>query len=505
MFKNILCLLSLISSLTPISLASQGKEGEKQQLYCKSKEVKKEILSKDSLTYLSIDTSVHSLDEHRMIPPEALKGDMTPFKNVKGTHLLDRIQPYFDWQDGIRQAGLWYFEKASLTAPTTNCAAVSDSERRIQGVNFASQDYLSLSSHPSIKEAAKIAIDDYGVHSAGSPALFGNTKYSLHLEQVIANFLKMQYVALYPTGWGAGFGIIKGLVRPYDHIIMDKLSHACLQEGAFAATANVHQIPHLGNEAVEQKLNEIRTKDRDNAILVITESLFSMDSDSPDLRGLQSICRSHNAFLLVDTAHDLGCIGEKGLGFLEQQDMVGKIDIVMGSFSKTFASNGGFICTNSKAIREYLTFFSGPRAFSNALSPVQTAVIIKAFEIVQSEEGQLLRASMLRNVNYLRDKLIENNFKTKGEPSAIVPVIIGNEGLTRITTRLLADMGIITNIVEFPGVAKDEARLRLQVMANHTFEDIDRLIEGLKKAIPRAKTIMQDIISQEKRTLSAKL
>jgi len=303
----------------------------------------------------------------------------------------------------------------------------------------------------------------------------------------------MESVTLYPTGWGAGFGIITGLMRQKDHIVMDQLSHACLREGAMAATQNVYFCAHLDNSAFEQKLKQIRAVDQTNAILVVTETLFSMDTDSPNIKELQEICYAYHACLLIDVAHDFGCLGENGHGILEEQNMLGKVDLVIGSFSKTFASNGGFIGTNNKAVKEYLSFFSGPRIFSNGISPIQTAAVIKAFEIIESNEGKHLRNKLMENILYLRERLAKIGLPIQGIASPIVPVVIGEEGLTRIIVKLLAEKGVITNIVEFPGVPKRAARLRIQVMANHTKEDIDYFVDNLNESLAQAKILHERI------------
>lgn len=167
-----------------------------------------------------------------------------------------------------------------------------DTGQRFGGVNFGSQDYLSLSSHPAIKQAAMAAIDEYGVHSAGSAAFIGNTRYSLALEREVADFVGMQHAVLFPTGWAAGFGVIKALIRPDDHVVIDGLAHSCLQEGANAATRNVHYHGHLNIASARRHLTRIRERDAENAILVVTESLFSMDSDTPDIAAMQDSAAS---------------------------------------------------------------------------------------------------------------------------------------------------------------------------------------------------------------------
>jgi glycine C-acetyltransferase len=292
---------------------------------------------------------------------------------------------------------------------------------------------------------------------------------------------------LYPTGWAAGYGVIKGLVRPDDHVVMDGLAHACLQEGAYAATRNVHLHGHLNLQSARRHLQRIRNHDSKNGILVVTEGLFSMDSDTPDLVALQDLCREFDARLLVDVAHDLGSLGEDGRGFIGLQGMLGKIDIVMGSFSKTFASNGGFVSCNSPAVRQYLKYYGSSGTFSNALSPVQAATVLKAFDIVRSDEGRALRRRLMDRVLYLRAKLQGAGFELIGNPSAIVPVVVGDEALARIVSRHLPSFGVVANLVEFPAVAKGNARFRLQVMPNHTIEHLDALVDRMTMALAAAQ------------------
>ena len=427
------------------------------------------------------------------IPPAALTGSMRDFRVPGGADLLRRTEGFFKWQDLRRKNSLWPFSRATEDGPGTVCQAQDDSGNKMRGVNFASQDYLSLSSHPAVKSAAKETIDRCGVHSAGSPALVGNTSHSVALERKIADFLKMEEAVLYPTGWAAGFGIIKGLVRSADHVVMDMLSHSCLQEGAHAATTNVHLFRHLDNEYCRNILTKIRSKDKENGILVVTEGLFSMDSDTPDLAALQRLCHEFNATLVVDVAHDLGCLGEDGRGHIGMQNMLGKTDLVMGSFSKTFASNGGFVACKSRAVKEYLRFYSAPATFSNALSPAQAATVLKAFEIVDSAEGRALRAALMANVLNLRQELREADLDYYGDPSAIVCVKMGTEGLARLVSKQLVELGLIANLVEFPAVPKGAARIRMQVMANHSAQNIAQAVQVLKTARQQAELELEGI------------
>jgi glycine C-acetyltransferase len=420
-------------------------------------------------------------------PVEALTGSLREYRDPLGVDLFARVEEFYRWQDLRRRHGYWPYSKSIEDAPQPVCAARDDAGHSFHGVNFASQDYLSLASHPAIKAAAVAAIGEYGVHSAGSAAFLGNTRYSLALQRSIADFLQMEHTVLYPTGWAAGYGVIKGLVRPDDHIVMDGLAHACLQDGAAAATRNVHLHGHLNLQSVRRHLNRIRARDKSNGILVVTEGLFSMDSDTPDIAALQDLCREFDAKLMVDVAHDLGCIGKDGRGHIGLQTMLGKVDIVMGSFSKTFASNGGFVACNSVAVKEYLRYFGSSGTFSNALSPVQSAIVLQAFEIVRSDEGQALRAALMENVLYLRSELERASIEVVGNPSAIVSAKVGDEALARLVSRRLPPLGVVANLVEFPAVAKGSARFRLQVMARHTRDNIDELVMRLRMAVDAAQ------------------
>jgi glycine C-acetyltransferase len=407
---------------------------------------------------------------------------MRDFRTPKGVDLQARAEGFFGWQDLRRRHGLWPFSRSTEESPSTVTAARDDAGGRFRGVNFASQDYLSLSSHPEIKRVALEVIEAFGVHSAGSAALLGNTSHSVVLERRIADFLCMPEAILFPTGWGAGYGVIKGFVRSSDWVVMDALAHTCLQEGANAATRNIALFRHNQVEECREKLEMIRAKHPEAGIMIVTESLFSMDSDTPDLVAMQALAHEFDATFVVDVAHDLGCLGEDGRGHIGMQGMLGKVDLVMGSFSKTFGSNGGFVACRNRAVKEYLRFYSPPCTFSNALSPSQAASVTKAFDIIESAEGAQLRGKLMRNILSLRRQLVQAGFEVYGDPSAIVCVKMGSEALARLVSRRLPEAGLIANLVEFPAVPKGQARFRMQVMAEHTEQNIADAVAALRVA-----------------------
>ena len=421
--------------------------------------------------------------QFKPVPEAALTGSLRDFRSPQGTDLMQRVTGFYKWQDLRRDHDLWPYARSTASAPQARCNALSDAGDSFAGINFASQDYLSLSSHPAIKQAAIEAIGEYGVHSAGSAALLGNTTNSLLLEQGLSAFLGGREIVLYPTGWQAGYGSVQGFVRSDDHVVLDILAHSCLQEGAKAATRNIHYHGHLNLDALTRKLERIRAADTENGILVVTESLFSMHSDTPDLAAMRALCDRFNATLLVDCAHDLGSVGDDGLGHLGLQNAMDSADIIIGSFSKTFASNGGFIAVKTRAAAEYLKYYSATHTFSNALSPVQAATVLTALKIVRSEEGRVLRRKLMDNILYLRAELSRAGLEVLGDPSPIVPVSLGLEGVGRFASRHLMARGGIANLVEYPAVPQGGARFRFQVMASHSRQDIEEVVTILASAM----------------------
>jgi glycine C-acetyltransferase len=430
---------------------------------------------------------------------------LVDFARPTGPALLDRTAPFDRFVLDRQAEGLWPCSRSlDSVAATTATIRGEDGTGGGEGLNFASQDYLSLNTHPAVREAAARALRDFGPHSAGSPVLVGNTRLSLALEAALADLVQLEHVVLFPTGWAAGFGAIAALVRPDDHVVLDRYAHACLQQGASASTRNVHRYAHCDVEAAEERLEWIRRRDAKGAILVVTEGLFSMDADWPDVVALQAVCRRYGATLLVDVAHDLGAMGPGGAGTLGVQQMLGQVDLVMGAFSKTFASNGGFLATSSRGVKQFVKMYGSPHTFSNALSPVQASVVTEAIRIVRSPEGDALRSALSRGIATLRATLGERGLTCLGEPSPIVPVLVGSEPRLRLAWDHLARASVHVNMVEFPAVPTGAARFRLQAMADHTDAHAREVAEQLARALDRARDELEAAPADDvQRTIAA--
>jgi 7-keto-8-aminopelargonate synthetase-like enzyme len=419
--------------------------------------------------------------------PDPLTGSTRDFLSGPNADLLAKTHGISAWLDSRVAFGGFPFSKRLLEAPAAETSVRLLDGSISKGLNFASQDYLSLASAPEIRAAAVEAINHYGVHSGGAPVLAGGIDLSDELEAALADHLQMPHVMLCPTGWAAGYGAVRGLARETDHVVIDQLAHNCLQEGAAASTRFLHYFRHLDLNHARIKLAAIRARDPHNGILLVTEGLFSMDSDSPDLPGFMAVCREFGARLVVDVAHDLGCTGPRGTGQLGLQGMLGKVDVVVGSFSKTFATNGGFIATRERDLCNYLRYLSPPVTFSSALAPAQVAVALAALGMVRSEEGDRRRQSLDVAVKALRAGFAARDVEVMGMASPIVPVFIGRDDVGRIAARLLSKAGVLTNLVEFPAVSRATARFRLQVMSAHDVADCETAALRISQAIMQAR------------------
>lgn len=422
----------------------------------------------------------------------ALDGSTRDFLVTPAGSPLGRADAFWKWNSRRIAHRAFPFGKALSSAPAATASLRYLDGRTHSGINFSSQEYLSLASHPRVQRAAIDAIERLGVHSAGSTALAGNVVDGIMLENEIADWLQTPHVTLFPTGWAAGYGVCRGLMRPNDHIVLDVLAHNCLQEGANAATKNVHLYRHLDVSHARKQLQRIRAKDEVNGILLVTEGIFSMDADSPDIAALQSLAHEYGALLVVDVAHDLGCSGPDGTGQIGIQGMLGKVDLVMGAFSKSFASNGGFVATHSHAVKEYLRYYAPSNTFSNALSPPQIAIIRECIAIIRSDEGQARRNQLFTAINALRSELQALGLTVMGQPSPIVPVLLGRDDVARVTSKLIAEQGVLTNHVEFPAVSNNSARLRMQVMTDHTPAQCASAAAIIADAWAVAKNLLDD-------------
>jgi 8-amino-7-oxononanoate synthase len=338
-------------------------------------------------------------------------------------------------------------------------------------VNFASNDYLGLSQDPSVKAAAKDAIDRFGAGSGASRLVTGTEYPHTRFEEEIAAFKSAESALLFSSGYAAAIGTVTSLVGPGDIVILDKLAHACLIDGAKLSGAWVRVFPHNNVAKLKHHLAWARETYPQAKTLVVTESIFSMDGDFGNLEAIVDLKTEYQALLLVDEAHATGVIGPRGAGWIAALGLAGQVDIQMGTLSKALGASGGFICGAKKLI-QLLVNRARSFIYSTALPPSSAAAASAALEIVRSGAGDTLRSRLWSNVRALARCLAPGPRELPDPISPIFPVMVGDEQRSLDLARTLYANGFLAPAIRYPTVARGSARLRIAVSAVHSLEQI---------------------------------
>jgi 8-amino-7-oxononanoate synthase len=341
-------------------------------------------------------------------------------------------------------------------------------------VNFASNDYLGLSQHPFVKAAAKAAIDRFGAGSGASRLVSGTEYPHTKFEEEIATFKDAESALLFSTGYAAAVGTITSLVGPGDVVILDKLAHACLIDGAKLSGASLRVFPHNNAEKLKHHLTWARQTYPQGKTLVVTESIFSMDGDFGDLAAVVDLKTKFQALLLVDEAHATGVIGPQGAGCVAALGLTRQVDVQMGTLSKVLGASGGFIC-GSKMLIQFLVNRARSFIYSTALPPSSAAAASAALEIIRAEEGDTLRSRLRSNVRLLAECLTPGPRPVPDPISPIFPLVIGDEQRTLRLAAILYTNGFLAPAIRYPTVARGTARLRIAVSSSHRLEQIQSL------------------------------
>jgi glycine C-acetyltransferase len=398
--------------------------------------------------------------------------------------LRDRLAQFSDFIAGEYRRDL--LVRREVVGPMGRSVNVRD---RVTGqvrpmLMFGSNNYLGLANDPFVLERVRECLSEFGAGVAGPPMLNGTTTLHRDLEAKLSRLKGTQSALLYSSGYAANIGWLTGLVGRRDAVVLDERSHASAFDGAKQARGHTVTFRHNDVADLSAKLATLAASGDFINLFVSVEGVYSMDGDLAPLDEIVAVCRQADAFLVVDDAHGTGVLGEHGRGAAEHFGVEGQVDLVMGTFSKTFAVNGGFLTGRTETI-EYLRFFSHPYFFSASLAPITVAAVLAGLEVIETQPKR--RERLHANVRYLMERLRSLGVgcssaatDERQSQSAIVPIHVP-QGI-RAMARRLHEAGTFVNAIEFPAVPKGQERLRVSVTSEHTREDVDRLVEALASA-----------------------
>ena len=340
---------------------------------------------------------------------------------------------------------------------------------------FGSNCYTGLVNDPRIKEAAIEATRKYGTGCAGSPFLNGTLDLHKELEAAIADYIGKEDVMIYSTGFEVNLGVVSTLTGREDYIIWDEQDHASIIEGRRLSFSRQFKYRHNDMDSLEKQLQRC---DPDKLKLIVTDSVFSMEGDVANVPEIVRLAEKYGAAVLVDEAHGIGVFGEGGRGVCHHYGVADKVDLIMGTFSKSFASLGGFIATD-KEITNYLRHHSRSYIFTASITPASTAAALKALEIMKTEPE--IQKALWRNTNLALDGFRKAGFEIGNTSTPIIPLYVRDNFKTFAITRDLLEEGVFVNPVVSPAVAPHDTLIRFSLMATHTPEQVEEALHKITK------------------------
>ena len=355
----------------------------------------------------------------------------------------------------------------------------SAAEARFDGkdvINLASNNYLGLTTHPKLREAALEATRRYGVGSGAVRTISGTMSLHMQLEELIARVKNVEACVVFQSGFAANAGTVAAVLTPEDHIVSDELNHASIIDGCRLSRAKIHVFPHKDTAAAERKLAEL--DGQPGRKLLITDGVFSMDGDIAPLPGLVEAAEKHGAIMMVDDAHSSGVLGRNGRGTIDHFGLHGRVHIQVGTLSKAIGVLGGYVC-GSRALIEFLYHRARPFLFSTSHPPAVAASCMAAFDVLEEEPERIQK--LWDNTRYFKQGLRAAGFNTGVSETPITPVIVGEARTAHALSAALFEEGVLATGIGFPTVPEGKARVRTIVTATHTREDLDRALEVFRR------------------------
>lgn len=341
-------------------------------------------------------------------------------------------------------------------------------------ISFIANDYLGMSQREETIQAGIDALKKYGTGACAAQVIGGYLDIHKQLEEEIADFVGQEDALLFSSGFGANAGVLRALLGKNDIALIDPFIHTSTLAGLHET--NIKRIGHNDLEYLEMVLKDV--KDKYQTKLVIIDGVYSQDGDLSKLPEIIELCNKYEAMLMVDDAHGIGVMGKNGRGTAEHFQCLGKIDIITGTFSKSFGCVGGFVAASKKLI-QYLRYYADSNVFSAAPTPQVTASVLAALKLIKTEPE--IRYKLWENTNFLRKKLIERGFDISHSVSPIFPIMVRDNKKVYQIAKMLQEKGIFTIAIVYPAVRTKEARLRVSILSTHEKEHLNSLVNALEE------------------------
>ena len=382
--------------------------------------------------------------------------------------LLDKVRNFQQARE-LQKAGLYPYFRV-IESAQENLVRVGGREVIMLGSN----NYLGLTNHPRVKEAAKQAIDKYGSGCAGSRFLNGTLDIHIELEEKLARLVGKEAAVVFSTGMMVNLGVIYALVGRSDSVIVDRVDHASIIDGCRLSFGTTRKYLHNDMVALDKTLAACD----DNGKLIVVDGVFSMHGDIADLPGIVRMADKHAAVVMVDDAHGIGVLGTQGRGTANHFGLTDKVHLIMGTFSKSLASVGGFIASDAETVH-FIQHMARSLIFSASMPPASVAAVSAAVDVMLEEEWR--GAALWRNTRIMLERLQEAGFDTGPSQTPIIPVVVGEDVVAFQMCRRLFEEGVFVNSVISPAVEKGNALIRLSLMATHTEDQVHLAMDRMVK------------------------
>lgn len=384
--------------------------------------------------------------------------------------LLSSVMGQYDAPQKAKAAGIYpYFRPIESDQDTV----VSIQGKRV--LMFGSNSYLGLTNHPRLKEAAIKAIEKYGTGCAGSRFLNGTLDIHIELENRLAALVGKESALVYATGFSVNSGVVPCITGREDYLIFDEFDHASIIEGKRLSFSKQFKYRHNDMESLEKVLQRC---EYDKVKVIVIDGVFSMEGDVAKLPEIVALSKKYNASIFVDEAHSLGVFGKTGAGVCEHFGATGDVDLIMGTFSKSLGTIGGFVAADETIIN-YLKHNSRTLIFSASITPASTACVIEALNVMTDEKWRM--DALWNNTHRAKEAFVKAGFETGVSETPIIPLYVRDNEKTFLMTRMLMDEGVFVNPVVSPAVRSEDTLIRYSLMATHTFDQIDESVEKISR------------------------